>query len=204
MAIPVMKRRPVIFRLVMKSGDVWEVTKPWLHPPGEHPGEKIDTMVTGIFRFEEVPRREKEDENGDLVEFEAGRSEHYLVFGLPLKPIECAPDDPEALRIKTEEGGQKLVYPKPEHASFPVYVDQKGQSRKFGPFGKANEGSIAEISPDDVERVEFTQAAGILKLENDRLVNEDMGAEAPEPAKQKTAAAGSEPKPQATSLPTFG
>lgn len=205
MANPTVKRRPVIFRLVMKSGEVWEVTKAWLHPPGDHPGEKIDTVVTGIFRFEEVPRREKEDENGDLVEFEAGRAEHYLVFGLPLKPVECAPDDPEALRVKTGENGQvTLAYPKPEHASLPVFVDPKGVARKFGPFGKANEGSIAEISPEDVERVEFSQAAGILKAENDRLVLEDMAADAVEPAKQKPAAAGSEPKPAAATLPTYG
>ncbi len=205
MATPVTKRRPVIFRLVMKNGDVWEVTKPWIHPTGDHQGERIDTVVVGIFRFEEVPRREKEDENGDLVDFEAGRAEHYQVIGLPLKPIECAPDDAEALRVKTApDGSVTLAYPKPEHQALPVFVDPKGVARKFGPFGKTNEGSLAEIDPEDVERVEFSQAYGILKAYSDKLLLEDAQGEAEE-VKQKPAAAGSgeNSKPQ-TALPTFG
>jgi hypothetical protein len=196
------KKRPVIFRLVMKDGSVWEVTKPWLHPEGGK-CDQVDTVVTGIFRFDEVPRREQENEAGELVDFQPGRPEHFLIFGLPLKPVECQPDDPEALRVKMGTNGEAttLVFPRPEYQALPVFVDGKGVGRKMGPFGKNDEGSIAEISPEEVERIEFSQSRSILQQEVERLLKEEMGADVT-PAPQKSTAAGSGAATSTTAAPS--
>lgn len=145
---------PMIFRLILRNGEVFTRGEPWPTLKGSPGSTVVDTKVTGIFRFD--AEEEVRNEEGIV---QPAKDAYFQVSGSIAIPIVCDASDKEALRQGQIDGKPVLLRPgHPDFEKAPVVLDG-GRACKLGYFGSSSMGSVTEIWEEDVERAEYFQPA---------------------------------------------